>query len=126
MNGYHGDCSEMFEIGNVDDEGKQLIKATEICLDTAIKICKPNEKFTSIGNKKVILVTNFNTTLNFIYKTLIFPGNIIQETARNLGYTVLPAFGGHGIGTYFHGPPEIYHFGNMFNNSTFMNILKFM
>lgn len=29
------------------------------------------------------------------------------------GYTILSAFGGHGIGSYFHGPPDIYHFGSL-------------
>ena len=42
-------------------------------------------------------------------------GNLVEETAKNHGYNVIPAFGGHGIGSYFHGPPEIYHFGN-YNN----------
>ncbi|XP_014204393.1 methionine aminopeptidase 1D, mitochondrial [Copidosoma floridanum] len=88
-NGFHGDCSEMFEVGEVDDEGKRLIQVAEECLMTAIGICKPNEKFCSIGN-------------------------IIEETAYKHNYNVLPAFGGHGIGAYFHGPPDIYHFENEF------------
>lgn len=39
----------MFEVGKVDDKGKQLINVTEKCLQNAIKICKPNEKFCNIG-----------------------------------------------------------------------------
>ena len=39
----------MFQVGNVDEEGKRLISVTEACLMKAIKICKPNEKFSSIG-----------------------------------------------------------------------------
>ncbi|KAK2577219.1 hypothetical protein KPH14_003367 [Odynerus spinipes] len=87
LNGYHGDCSKMFEVGQSDFEGKRLIEITEICLQNAIKICKPNEKFCNIGN-------------------------IIEETANKYGYNVVPAFIGHGIGTYFHGPPDILHFAH--------------
>ncbi|XP_076240732.1 methionine aminopeptidase 1D, mitochondrial isoform X2 [Calliopsis andreniformis] len=87
LNGYHGDCSKMFEVGECDKEAKRLISVTELCLKTAIEICKPNENFCSIGN-------------------------IIEETATKHGYSIVPAFAGHGIGTYFHGPPDILHFAN--------------
>ncbi|XP_047357571.1 methionine aminopeptidase 1D, mitochondrial [Vespa velutina] len=87
LNGYHGDCSKTFEVGESDAEGKKLIQVTELCLQSAIKICKPNEKFCSIGN-------------------------IVEEIANKHGYNVIPAFAGHGIGTYFHGPPDILHFAH--------------
>ncbi|XP_076680640.1 methionine aminopeptidase 1D, mitochondrial [Andrena cerasifolii] len=87
LNGYHGDCSKMFEVEDCDDEAKRLISMTELCLKSAIDICKPNENFSSIGN-------------------------VIEEMARNNGYSVVPAFAGHGIGTYFHGPPDILHYAN--------------
>lgn len=32
--------------------------------------------------------------------------------ADQAGFTVVPSFCGHGIGTYFHGPPDIFHFEN--------------
>ncbi|XP_012289173.1 methionine aminopeptidase 1D, mitochondrial isoform X2 [Orussus abietinus] len=87
LNGYHGDCSAMFEVGNVDAEAKRLIEVTQLCLRHAIELCKPNENFNSIGN-------------------------IIEETANKHGFNVIPAFVGHGIGNYFHGPPDIYHIAN--------------
>ena len=37
-------------------------------------------------------------------------GSLIYEHARKYGFNVVPVFIGHGIGTYFHGPPDIYHF----------------
>jgi methionyl aminopeptidase len=86
-NGYHGDCSKTFLIGNVDDFGRNLVSTTEICLNEAISICKPGRKFCDIGN-------------------------LIEKTAANLGFTVVPAFIGHGIGHYFHGPPDIFHIYN--------------
>ncbi|XP_046478830.1 methionine aminopeptidase 1D, mitochondrial [Neodiprion pinetum] len=87
LNGYHGDCSAMFKVGEVDEEARQLIDATETCLSKAISICKPNENFSSIGQ-------------------------IIEETAQKHGFGIVPAFAGHGIGNYFHGPPDICHFKN--------------
>lgn len=50
----------------------------------ATKSCGPNVPFTEIGAT-------------------------IQRHAAKNGLTVLPAFLGHGIGEYFHGPPDIYH-----------------
>lgn len=89
LHGYHGDCSKTFEVADCDTEAKQLINVTELCLKKAIDICKPNENLSSIGN-------------------------IIEETANKFGYSVVPIFAGHGIGTYFHGPPDILHFANNF------------
>lgn len=40
----------MFQVGEVDLEGKQLITITELCLKSAIEICKPNQHFCNIGN----------------------------------------------------------------------------
>ncbi|XP_011689054.1 PREDICTED: methionine aminopeptidase 1D, mitochondrial [Wasmannia auropunctata] len=87
LNGYHGDCSAMFQVGEVDSEGKRLITVTELCLKSAIEICKPNERFCNIGN-------------------------VIEETADKHNLNVIPGLLGHGIGTYFHGAPDIYHFAN--------------
>jgi len=85
--GYHGDCSKTFLVGTVDDQGKLLVEATEVCLEEGIKMCKPGVHFRDIGYG-------------------------IEKKATELGYTVIPAFLGHGIGSYFHGPPEIFHTRN--------------
>ncbi|XP_008545943.1 uncharacterized protein LOC103570115 [Microplitis demolitor] len=87
LDGYHGDCSTMFAVGNIDSHAKKLIETTKNCLDAAISICKPNEDFKTIGYT-------------------------IEKLANENGYSVIPAFCGHGIGSYFHGPPDIYHFEN--------------
>ncbi|XP_011642646.1 methionine aminopeptidase 1D, mitochondrial [Pogonomyrmex barbatus] len=89
LNGYHGDCSTMFQVGEVDSEAKRLIAITELCLKSAIEICKPNEPFCNIGN-------------------------VIEETANKHNLNVIPGLLGHGIGTYFHGAPDIFHFANNF------------
>lgn len=62
------------------------MKATEQCLYEAIATCMPGTPFRAIGN-------------------------LIDYRARKLGYQVVPSLIGHGIGAYFHGPPDIYHCG---------------
>lgn len=89
LNGYHGDCSKTFLIGDVDDPGRALVEATEICLHEGIKSCKPGENFWAIGTA-------------------------IHKKARYLNFSVISSFIGHGIGTYFHGPPDILHFRNRY------------
>ncbi|XP_045780597.1 methionine aminopeptidase 1D, mitochondrial isoform X2 [Maniola jurtina] len=84
LNGYHGDCSKTFLVGDVDDQGLHLVHATEECLMQAISICGPDVPFCDIGMR-------------------------IHRVAKKNKLTVLPAFVGHGIGKYFHGPPDIYH-----------------
>lgn len=74
----------MFLIGDVDEIGRSLVTATEICLNEAIQLCKPGVQFKEIGG-------------------------FVQYRANQLGYQVVPAFTGHGIGSYFHGPPDIFH-----------------
>lgn len=84
-NGYHGDCSKTLLIGNVDEIGSNLVKATELCVYEAIsKVCKPGQSFWRIGS-------------------------FIERRAKKLGFNVIPAFAGHGIGEYFHGPPDIFN-----------------
>ncbi|KAF9810247.1 hypothetical protein SFRURICE_011450 [Spodoptera frugiperda] len=82
--GFHGDCSKTFLVGDVDDRGLQLVSITEECLDIGIKCCGPGVPFKEIGSS-------------------------IYRHAKRHGLTVIPSVLGHGIGEYFHGPPEIYH-----------------
>jgi methionyl aminopeptidase len=49
FHGYHGDCSETFMIGNVDEKGRELVKVTKLCLDEAIKACDNFVPFNAIG-----------------------------------------------------------------------------
>lgn len=44
------------------------------------------------------------STYNFTFK-----GALIETAARKHGFQVVPAFTGHGIGSFFHGAPDIYH-----------------
>jgi len=51
LRGYHGDCSETYLIGNVDEKGRELVNATKEALDEAIKICGHYVSFRNIGIK---------------------------------------------------------------------------
>lgn len=90
LNGFHGDCSRTFLVGSVNEEGKKLVEENREAVTKAISICRPGQKFTEIGK-------------------------VIESHARSVNLKVCPAFIGHGIGEFFHGPPEIYHFENDLN-----------
>ncbi|KAF9975267.1 Methionine aminopeptidase 1D, chloroplastic/mitochondrial [Actinomortierella ambigua] len=87
LNGYHGDTSATFLVGNVDRPGRDLVDRTKEALDKAIAICKPGVPFNQIG------------------KT-------IQGVADKYGYTISQEFSGHGIGKEFHCLPLIFHHDN--------------
>ncbi|KAF9980890.1 hypothetical protein BGZ75_007864 [Mortierella antarctica] len=87
LDGYHGDTSATFLVGNVDQAGRELVERTKESLDAAIAICGPG------------------VPLNRIGKT-------IQAIADRYGYSVSEQFSGHGIGKEFHCLPLIYHHDN--------------
>ncbi|XP_052582666.1 methionine aminopeptidase 1D, mitochondrial isoform X5 [Peromyscus californicus insignis] len=86
-NGYHGDTSETFLVGTVDECGKKLVEVARRCRDEAIMACRPGAPFSVIGNT-------------------------ISHITHQNGLQVCPHFVGHGIGSYFHGHPEIWHHAN--------------
>lgn len=100
--GVHGDCSKTFLVGNVDEPGRKLVEVTKECLDKAIVICGPGVPLKEIGN-------------------------VIENHANDNGFRIVPDFIGHGIGTFFHGPPQICHYSMLcaFNYFTIMFIPDF-
>jgi methionyl aminopeptidase len=85
-NGYHGDTSAMFCVGEPSILAKKLIECTYECLLLAIDIVKPG------------------TTLGDI-------GHVIQQHAEKKHYSVVREYCGHGIGKNFHAEPQILHYG---------------
>lgn len=85
LNGYHGDTSQTFLVGEVDEPGRALVEVTNAALETGIGACGPGRPFRDIGRA--------------IH-------DLIQQTP---GYSVCTSFAGHGIGKVFHRPPWIYH-----------------
>lgn len=84
--GYHGDTSKMFYVGDVSPHIDRLCKITQECLYYAIDLVKPG------------------TTLGDI-------GHVIQNHAEKNHYSVVREFCGHGIGRVFHEEPQILHYG---------------
>ncbi|TMS10086.1 Integrin alpha-6 [Larimichthys crocea] len=50
LDGYHGDTSETFLIGEVDEVGRHLVETARRCRDEAIAACRPGEQLCVIGN----------------------------------------------------------------------------
>ncbi len=86
VNGWHGDTSRMFFVGDVSVKCKNLVSTTYDSMMKAISIIK-----------------------NGIYLGDI--GEIIQTHAEKNGFSVVRDFCGHGIGQTFHLPPNILHYG---------------
>ena len=86
INGWHGDTSRMFFVGDVSVRGKNLVSTTYDSMMKAISIIK-----------------------NGIYTGDI--GEAIQSHVEKKGYSVVRDFCGHGIGKTFHKSPNILHYG---------------
>tara|TARA_B100000795_G_C22658688_1_gene383213 strand:- start:20 stop:796 length:777 start_codon:yes stop_codon:yes gene_type:complete len=84
--GWHGDTSRMFYVGQVSIKAKKLIDVTYNSMMEAIKIL----------NKEI--------TLGDI-------GSTIQRYVEREGFSVVRDFCGHGIGKVFHKEPNILHYG---------------
>jgi methionyl aminopeptidase len=84
LNGYYGDTSTMFSIGEVSDEAKKLMAVTQDCLSIGICQVRPEAQFFKIGEA----ITNY---------------------ATSRGFTVVYQFCGHGTGIDFHEEPQISH-----------------
>ena len=86
VNGWHGDTSRMFFVGDVSVKSKNLVSATYTSMMKAISLIKNG---TSLGDI----------------------GASIQEYVEKKGFSVVRDFCGHGIGKIFHQPPNILHYG---------------
>ena len=85
-NGWHGDTSRMFFVGDVSVKANNLVNVTYDSLMRAIKILKANINLGDIGFT-------------------------IQHFVEQKGFSVVRDFCGHGIGNLFHKEPNVLHFG---------------
>lgn len=84
--GYYGDTSKMFCVGNVQEHAQRLIKVAQECLYKGIEVVRPGARLGDIGS-------------------------VIQKHAESHFYSVVRDYCGHGIGTEFHTEPQVLHFG---------------
>lgn len=54
VQGYHGDTSKMFMVGNVSDKAQELCRVTKHALDEAIKICGPGVPIREVGKVRLV------------------------------------------------------------------------
>ena len=85
LNGYFGDASRMFMIGNPSDMARKLVEVSLECMDLGIAEVKPYADFGKIGH-------------------------VIEKHASDNGFSVVRDYGGHGIGTSFHEEPHVHHY----------------
>jgi len=86
VNGWHGDTSRMFFVGDVSIKCKNLVSVTYNAMMRAISIIKNGINLGDIGET-------------------------IQTYVEKEGFSVVRDFCGHGIGKIFHEPPNILHYG---------------
>ncbi|MBV1906083.1 MAG: type I methionyl aminopeptidase [Pseudomonadales bacterium] len=84
--GFYGDTSKMFCVGETSVLAKRLLKVTQECLYLAIEQVRPGAKLGDIGSA-------------------------IQAHAEKNRFSIVREFCGHGIGTVFHGDPQVVHYG---------------
>jgi methionyl aminopeptidase len=84
--GYHGDTSKMYFVGEANTHAERLVKITQECLYKGIEIVKPGTRLGDIGH-------------------------VIQQYAESNYYSVVREYCGHGIGDTFHEDPQILHYG---------------
>ena len=84
--GWHGDTSRMFKIGEISIKAKKLVETTYESMMKAIQIVKEGIHLGDIGST-------------------------IQNYVEAEGFSVVQDFCGHGIGQSFHKEPNILHYG---------------
>ena len=80
--GYNGDACRTFAVGNVSAEASKLIRCSEECFYAAYQVCYPGRHLYEISMA-------------------------LQKVADSYGFSLLPDYGGHGIGSEMHEDPFI-------------------
>jgi methionyl aminopeptidase len=84
--GWHGDTSRMFMVGEVSIQAKRLTQITFESMWLGISRVRPGATLGDIGHA-------------------------IQKHAEGHGFSVVREFCGHGIGSSFHEEPQVLHYG---------------
>ncbi len=86
LDGWHGDTSRMFMVGDVGVKGRRLTEVTYEAMMRGIEVVKPGATTGDIGYA-------------------------IQRFVEKERFSVVRDFCGHGLGRIFHEPPNILHYG---------------
>ena len=86
IDGFHGDASRMYCVGEPSVKAKKLVDVTYNSLIRAIRILKPGITLGDIGYE-------------------------IQSYVEDAGFSVVRDFCGHGVGRLFHEEPSVVHYG---------------
>jgi methionyl aminopeptidase len=86
LNGWHGDTSRMFLIGDVPIKARRLVDVTYECMMLGIEQARPGNTMGDVAHA-------------------------IQSHAERNRYGVVRDFCGHGLGRLFHDAPEVVHAG---------------
>jgi len=84
--GWHGDTSKMYFVGEPSVQAKRLVQVTHECLLRGIGAVRPGARLGDIGHA-------------------------IQSHAEAHGFSVVREYCGHGIGREFHEDPQVLHYG---------------
>jgi len=84
--GWYGDSSRMFYVGEVPQHAKRLCEITKECLLMGIEQVRPGATLGDIGS-------------------------VIQKYAEKNHYSIVREYCGHGIGDVFHDEPQVVHYG---------------
>lgn len=86
LDGFHGDNSRTFLIGDVSPEARHVVEVARRCLDLGIAEVRPGVRLGDVGA-------------------------VIEEHAKREGCSSVRDFCGHGIGREMHMPPQVPHYG---------------
>lgn len=84
--GYHGDTSRMYFVGEPSIQARRLVQVTRECMELGIERVRPGARLGDIGHA-------------------------IQQHAERAGFSVVREYCGHGIGRVFHEDPQVLHYG---------------
>jgi methionyl aminopeptidase len=86
LDGFHGDTSATFFIGEPSPEARRLVEVARACRDAGIAVVRDGARIGDIGAA-------------------------VQEVAHRAGCGVVRDLCGHGIGRTMHAPPQVPHYG---------------
>lgn len=85
-NGFHGDTSKMFHVGETSILAKRIVQTAHDAMWMGIELVRPGTRLGDIGA-------------------------VIQQYAEGQGFSVVREYCGHGIGREFHEDPQVLHYG---------------